>query len=367
MSDTTDKFPCSSCGADLEFKPGTNSLTCPYCGAMNEIGGGDSTVIEEKDFQSVLEKLRSQEASGETVDTIITKCDTCGAEVNLGENRTGGECVFCGSNIVAQGKSVKALKPESLLPFKISKQEAADRFRQWLSRRWFAPGKLKKFARPDGLKGLYTPYWTYDAGTVTDYTGQRGDYYYTTETYTQTVDGKQVTKTRQVRHTRWTPARGTVSNEFDDVLVHAASGMEEDRVQQLEPWDLENLVPWNSSYLSGFQVESYSVDLEEGLSRAKERMRPVIESAIRRDIGGDTQQIHHMNTAYSRIKFKHVLLPVWISSYRFRDKVYQFLVNARTGEVQGSRPYSAGKIILLVAVLLVLAGAGFWLYRRYGG
>ena len=367
MSDKVENFPCSNCGADLEFKPGTSKLVCPYCETENVIDFQEEATVEEKDFHETLAALKEQESSGETMELIVTKCDTCGAEVSFGDNQTAGECAFCGSAIVAHGKSEKVLKPESLLPFKVDKNQAAENFRLWLKKRWFAPKKLKDYARIDGLKGIYTPFWTYDSETETEYRGQRGDYYYTTETYTTTEDGKTVTKTRQVRHTRWSSASGTVRNSFDDVLVHAAGRMDEKYVDRLEPWDLENLTAFNSSYLPGFQVESYSVDLEEGLEKAKAKMAPEIDSTIKRDIGGDTQRISSKSTYYEALKFKHILLPVWMSAYNFKGKVYQFMVNARTGEVQGNRPYSAGKIAAAIIIPLVLIAAGIILYRMYGG
>ena len=99
-------------------------------------------------------------------------------------------------------------------------------------------------------------------------------------------------------------------------------------------------------FLSGFRTESYSIDLEGGFERAKERMAAVIHDRICADIGGDEQRVLSCHTAYDRITFKHLLLPIWISAYRFSSKVYRFLVNARTGEVQGERPYSWVKIAL---------------------
>jgi hypothetical protein len=101
---------------------------------------------------------------------------------------------------------------------------------------------------------------------------------------------------------------------------------------------------------------NYQVDVKSGYSQAKQRMEPVIENTIRNHIGGDTQMIHYTNTTYNNPSFKHILLPVWLSAYRYNNKVYQFLINARTGEVQGERPYSAAKIALAIIGGLVLLG-----------
>lgn len=367
MSEKEQKFPCSNCGADLKYEPGQNALKCPYCGTENTIESDESVEIKENDYLSKIRELEENLDKGETLDMVSVRCDNCGAMVSLGENKTAGECVFCGSHLSGQGESVKEIAPESLLPFKVDRKEAAGHFKTWLKKRWFAPNKLKEFARMDGLKGIYSPYWTYDTETTTDYRGQRGDYYYTTETYTEEVDGKTVTKTRQVRHIRWSPASGTVSNSFDDILICGSGNMLPKYTEALEPWDLENLVPFNQQYLSGFQVESYSVGLEPGFEKAKTRMAPQIDRTIRRHIGGDEQRIVMKNSTYEDITYKHILLPVWISAYKFKGKVYNFMVNARTGEVQGNRPWSAVKITLAILGLGALIAAGVLVYLYFKG
>lgn len=355
-------FPCSNCGADLTFKPGANSLHCPYCDAENEITVAEET-IEEMDYE---EALANAEKAENTEERITVKCQTCSAETTLEENVTGGECPFCGSQIVAQRKSTKAIKPRSLLPFKITRLAAAGRFKEWLKKLWFAPNKLKQFARTDGLNGVYSPYWTYDTKTTTRYIGQRGEHYWVTQSYTTTQNGKTVTKTRRVRKTRWYPASGVVHNGFDDILVLGSHSLPRKYAEKLEPWDLENLVPYTDDFLSGFRVESYTVGLPQGFSDAKQKMKPTIRSTIKRDIGGDEQRISSMNIAYRDVTFKHLLLPIWISAYNFKGKVYRFLVNARTGEVQGERPWSWIKITLAIAAAAAVIGGVVFFIAQNG-
>ena len=163
-------------------------------------------------------------------------------------------------------------------------------------------------------------------------------------------------QTRQVRRTRWYPATGRVWVDFNDILVPASDTLPRKYVDELEPWDLPALTPYADEYLSGFQSESYTTDLRAGFNLAKDKMVPDIDSKIRWDIGGDEQRIHSKTTYYQNITFKYILLPVWISAYRFKDRTFQFLVNARTGEVQGERPWSWIKITLLVIFILALIG-----------
>jgi len=146
------------------------------------------------------------------------------------------------------------------------------------------------------------------------------------------------------------------------VLVVGSSSLPRDLAEELEPWDVGNLVSYADEYLSGFIAERYQVDLRQGWTRAGERMEEVIRGDVRRHIGGDHQRIHSLTTTHSRVTYKHVLLPMWICSYRYKEKVYRFLVNARTGEVQGQRPWSWVKITLTA---LAVAGVVLTVYMYF--
>ncbi|QMU66795.1 MAG: hypothetical protein GKR88_20355 [Flavobacteriaceae bacterium] len=344
------EFSCVNCGGDLKYKPGTRFLECEHCGTKNEIPEIEED-FEELDFHKYLkEKSNTQE----TLVEKFVKCHSCGATSSLAPHITSSSCPYCATALAVEASREESIiQPKSLLPFKLDKESARSQFKKWINKLWFAPNDLKKASLHfDRFKGIYIPYWTYDTDTYTKYAGQRGIYYYVTESYTTTENGKTVTKTRQVRKTRWYPTSGSVKKFFDDVLVTATRSLLKKYVYKLEPWDLENLVPFEKKYLIGFLTEKYQINLEEGFDIAKGIMDPKIRTLIRQDIGGDVQRIISMKTNYDAITFKHLLLPVYVSVYRYKNKLYQFLVNGRTGEVQGQRPYSWIKITL--AVLLAI-------------
>lgn len=344
------QFPCTQCGASLVFAPGTDALECPYCGTANAIAKSDESV-QEQDYQSELARLSADQP---TVEMLAVHCNVCGAESTLKPNVTAAKCPFCGTGIVATGASRKLIKPQSLLPFHITQTDANGRFGKWIGGLWFAPNNLKRHADAAGLDGVYLPCWTYDCTADTQYTGQRGEHYWVTETYTTTINGKTVTRTRQVQRTRWWPAGGTVTDEFDDLLVMACNSLPRKQLDRLEPWDLEHLCPYEDEYLSGFVCQSYQINLPDGFETAKQLMQPTIDRSICRDIGGDEQRINSKDSRYHDIRYKHILLPVWISAYRYQNKTYRFLVNARTGEVQGERPVSWVKVVLFVLLILAI-------------
>lgn len=344
------RYPCGQCGAQLEFKPGTTHLSCPYCGHEQDIPASIEQ-IEELNFADYIE--------GALLETIqeseqVLHCNNCGAEYTLPANQESGHCPFCGSNVVVPADPEKRIQPKSLLPFVITRPVAREKFSMWVGSRFWAPNDLKKLALEEGgLSGMYIPYWTYDSFTTTAYVGQRGEHYWVTESYTDSNGNRQ---TRQVRKTRWYPASGVVFVPFDDVLVLGSTHLPPKYAQALNSWDLQNLTPYQPQFLSGFQAMRYDVPLDQGFEKAKEFMAPVIHQAICRDIGGDEQRVIEAKTQYDRITFKHVLLPIWSGAYRYKGKSWSYLVNGQTGEIRGEAPISAWKVAIAVILGLIIAG-----------
>jgi len=165
------------------------------------------------------------------------------------------------------------------------------------------------------------------------------------------------TRTVRERRVRWSPARGRVARAFDDVLVLASKSLPKKFTDALAPWTLGDLKPYAPEFLSGFRAEAYTVELDDGFIEARQIMDRIIAQDIRRDIGGDEQRIHNVDTRVWDETFKHILLPVWVAAYKFRGKTYRFVVNGQTGAVQGERPYSPWKIALAVLGAAVVAGA----------
>jgi len=348
-------FECGSCGAPASFSPEAQALQCAHCGESTPIEPieGDFAA-REYDFESALRSLETKPARELAANAHEVECENCGAHFVLSE--TASRCAYCDSpKVVDTRESREILVPESLLPFSVSREQAGSAFKGWLESLWFAPNDLVRRARGEEIDGVYIPYFTYDTATHTDYRGQRGEHYYVTESYTDS-DGKR--RTRSVQKTRWYPASGHVSLAFDDVLVCASSSLPRLLIRSLEPWDLHALQAFRPEFLSGFLAERYQVELPHGFEIAKQRMDPSIRERVRRDIGGDEQRIVWMRVAHEDITFKHLLLPIWISSFRYEERVYRFFVNARTGEVSGERPFSWIKIALATAIGLALLACG---------
>lgn len=354
---------CINCGAKLKFAPGTNSLVCEYCGAENKIAVDLSKMTDahkEFDFNSYLSNATDLD-NQISIETIA--CNSCGAQISMDENTVIDDCSFCGATLENKSANEQRLiKPQALLPFNIKKKQGSDLFRNWLKKLWWAPNDLKKRVRDiDKLQGIYVPYWTYDSQTNSYYTGARGEHYYETESYTDS-DGNS--RQRQVQKTRWYNVSGRLSRFFNDVLVVASNSLPSKLFDRLAPWDLNALLPYDPKFMTGFRAEAYQIDLKEGFEIAKRKIYNAVRQDVINDIGGDEQRINSLNIDYSAITFKHVLLPIWISAYRYKDKVYRFVVNGRTGKVSGERPYSWVKITLAIITALAVAGGIYYITQN---
>jgi len=352
-------FPCEACGATVEYAPGTTALRCPYCQHEQAIVPVPRQV-QEHPFEELATLPAKSRADAGSLRTF--HCPACQARTE--SDSLSLRCQFCATPLVADAAPTERIVPEAVVPFDLDRSGARKALRAWTSSRWFAPSSLKRVTEAETSKGSYLPHWTYDASTVSNYRGERGEHYWVTESYTVTENGETRTETREVQRTRWWPASGTVFEDFDDILVPGTTRMPQDQLDKLHPWPLEEARPYQEEYLAGFQTLRYDIEPETGLETAKTKMASVIKARCRDDIGGDEQRVHSVNTRYSDLTFKLLLLPVWILSYLHAGRSWQVMVNARTGEVIGERPYSVLKIVTATLAALAAVGAGILLYLR---
>lgn len=357
--DINDKLQCKNCSAPVTFKPGTKGLSCSYCGTYNEISFNANQhrdAVQKSDFDDFRNIDDSQKHT-----IKVLKCNSCGASASYSNNTAASKCAFCTAPLVISSSvATSVIKPKSIIPFVVDEQRALNAFRQFTQSKFFVAKGFKHLSdNTDSIYGMYIPYWTFDTQTVTAYTGERGEDYYDTETYTTIENGKNVTKTRRVTRTRWYDAEGQVNNNFTDLTVIASTSLPVKFADGLQPWNFAGLVPYSDAYLAGFSSELYNIGVEEGFGKAKEQAKHIIEDTIEDDIGGDRQRIDDYKVAYYNAAFRHVLLPIWINTYKYEDKRYYFLINGQTGEVQGEVPRGMTRtlwiIVIAIAVMFFIA------------
>ena len=351
--DETDK-KCPECGATMDFSPETGGLYCPYCEHREEVPKNSEEgpdTAEELDFLQA--EKRGNCNWGTEKKTVI--CKSCGAESVYDALEVSNECPYCGSNQVMEANDVQTLAPGGVCPFKITEKQAAVNFTSWIKGKLFCPSVAKKSAKPDSFKGVYLPYWTFDCNTFSNYTAKYGKDRHVTD-----KDGNTRTETD------WYPTAGSYQESFDDELVLASSRHDKSMMERIEPFNTADNKTYRPEYVAGFVSERYSIGLDSGWESAKQSIHDKLESNISSKIRNECRADHVSNlrftTVHSKVTYKYLLLPIWLSSFRFKEKVYQFLVNGQTGKVGGKTPISALRVAIAIALGIAVVALLFWLF-----
>lgn len=346
---------CPRCGATMDYSPAIGGLYCPYCEYEEEI---PPTADDGKDIAEEL-SFKDAESRGNCdwgVEKKTVICKSCGAESVYDALEISNECPYCGSNQVMEAKAVNTLAPNGVCPFEITNKKAGDNFTAWIRKRLFCPSKAKKSAKPEAFKGVYLPYWTFDSQTHSHYTAQYGK----DRTVGRGDDRRTVTD--------WHKTAGDYSRFFNDELVAASTRHDANMLKRIEPFRTEENRAYRPEYIAGFISERYSVGLDDGWDTAKRSIDNKLKSHISSHIK-DTKNADHVRnlnvtTVHSNITYKYMLLPLWLSSFTYKGKVYQFLVNGQTGKVGGKTPISPIRVGIAVLLGIALAAFLIWMFSQ---
>lgn len=337
--------------ADLKFNPASQKLECEFCLSA-------FTVEEIKELcantENSIPQAAAQTQNEFASHTNLYHCKSCGAEIMADDQQTATFCYYCHNPVILAGKMGGDFKPDKVIGFKLTKDNAISIFKKWIGKRWFVPKEFKSQQQLEKLTGLYVPFWVADCDIDIDYhaIGKK--------TRSWTSGDYRVTETQEydvVRRgnltTRGIPADG--ETKIDDLLM-----------ESIEPYDYRELKDFSMSYLSGFYADKYDVDKAAVFPRIRVRATQATASLINDTIKGYSS-VSPMIQDY-RIKqtnWSYMLLPVWFMSYKYKDKVYEFAINGQTGKLAGTPPLSKGRLWLaclglgaaVAAVCAVIGGA----------
>ncbi|MEZ5064464.1 MAG: zinc ribbon domain-containing protein [bacterium] len=342
---------CPACGAAAEWSPGKNALVCPYCGTESPLElDTDTGKIREIPLAQALREI-PESVRGWKAEKRSVRCKSCRAISVFDPEQVGKNCAFCGSPELVDYEEIRSpLRPQSVLPFRVDEARVRETIRKWWKSKWLAPGTLEKRSNVDRLKGVYLPYWTFDASVSARWTADSGTYYYTTRTV-RGADGR--TQQVQERHVRWTPAAGNVQHAFDDELVPASQGIHPGLLRAVEPFPTGDLLPYDTAYLSGFLVEHYQIVLVDAAAKGRAQMEEQLRAMCAAQVPGDTYRNLRVDANWGSETFKHILAPVWLLTYDYGPKAFQVVVNGVTGRMAGEYPKSGWKIFFLVLLGIV--------------
>lgn len=349
---STETSKCPSCGADLVYDPTTQGLKCPYCGTEKEIVG-------KKCSEQDLSRLFVERANNWATEAKSFRCVNCGAQTIISKKEISKCCAYCGASNIIESEEMSGMRPDAVLPFILTKEDAGVKATAWAKKKFFAPRKFKKSLLPENINGNYIPSFTFDSDTHTKYTGRLGEYYYETKT----VNGEK----KEVRKIRYFDIRGTYSTFFDDILVQASDKISQKTIYKIQPFDTNDSKEYSPNYLFGFSATQYTRDGASCWNAAKEIMNARIKQSILAQYHYDVVDRFEMRVDYNNVTYKYVLLPLYIGHFGFKEKIYNFFVNGRNGKTAGKVPISPLKVLFVVLGVLIAIGAIILINVLVGG
>jgi DNA-directed RNA polymerase subunit RPC12/RpoP len=336
---------CPACGAPVEGE----DKFCPACGTPR----GDAPV-------------GATQTEGEPEQKHF-RCNNCGSEVSTDPDQRSYTCPFCDSTYVVEFSPSESnrQRPEFVIGFAVTPEQAQEQFRLWLrDNSWFRPGDLVAQAAADKMRGVYLPFWSFSMLADSSWSASIGEHWYRTETYTETDSkGNTVTKTRQVQETEWWPLSGRHHRYYSGYLVSGSKGLPQAQAERIKPFQLPALKRYAPYFLAGWYNEEYSIDREQAQAACEQYFHQQEQANIGQFLPGDTHRNLAVSTNFSQCNSDLCLLPVYVLSYKYRDKLYRFLVNGQTGKVAGDKPWSmqrvgiaigAGLVLLLLIILVIV-------------
>lgn len=341
-------YTCPSCGATTRYDVSAGGVACEHCG-YTAVVNAEQVGRSADQFEFTLETLHQAE-HGWGVKRREALCESCGAELTLAEGALTATCPFCASNRVnLQDAPSDKLRPRFLVPFKLKAVDVQKLAAEWLGKGWYHPKDLAQNVRIDHFAGMYVPFWTFAARMDCEWQAEVGR-----ERVVRDRDGN----TRTVIDWSW--RRGKVVVPVQDLLVNGSTHVSQVILERIQPFDLEDLVAYSPDFLAGWNAHAYDIPLQDAWEQGKQMMREEAKDACHRDISASHVRNFSMSADFADETWRYILLPVYLTSYRYADKTFQVMVNGQNGKVAGQKPVDWNKIWLAIAAML-LPGIGLGL------
>lgn len=325
------EYKCPCCGGSIEFDSNLQQMKCPYCDTVFDIEtleNYNSVLQNEKDDNISWDTSAGGEwQDGEADGMYVYTCNSCGGEIIAEETTGATQCPFCGNPVVMTKQFSGELRPDYVIPFKLDKNEAKKRLKQHLTGKKLLPKLFKDENHIDEIKGIYVPFWIFDADASADmrYKATR-------------IRSWSDRNYRYVETSYYSVSRsGTLS--FEHIPADGSQKIADDLMDSIEPFDFSEAVDFKTAYLSGFLADKYDVPAEETVKRINVRVKNSTERAFRDTVNGYASVTpEHSNVYISDGKAKYALLPVWILNTTWNGNRYTFAMNGQTGKFVGNLP-----------------------------
>ncbi|MDD6488647.1 MAG: hypothetical protein PUG48_02380 [Clostridia bacterium] len=345
------QYKCRNCGGSVIFDSQSQKMKCEYCGSEFDIEAlkqYDEQLkrASQPDNMNWEDTAGSEWTNGETDGLRIYTCTSCGGEIVGDETMAAMACPYCNNPVVIMGQFSGELKPDYIIPFKLDKKAAKDALMNHYKGKLLIPKIFKDENHIDEVKGIYVPFWLFDAEVDADVQ------YKATRVRTWSDSRYNY---REVKY--YSVSRGG-SIGFQRVPVDGSSKMPDDLMESVEPFDFSQAVPFQTAYLSGYLADKYDVDAKQSVDRANHRIKRTTEQAFANTVSGYTSvtpEFSNINLRNS--KAKYALYPVWILNTTWKDKKYIFAMNGQTGKIVGNLPLDVGAYIRWLLGITGVVGA----------
>jgi len=344
MADTSIAYKCLNCGGPLTFLPGKPTVTCEYCSTEFEVANLEKIYNQQQELAAKAQeakeaKWKTDEAGSEwsIEEANMMKaftCSACGAEIVCDENTMATECVYCGNPTMLPNRFDGMLKPDFIIPFKKTKEEAVAALKNFYEGKKLLPDAFTANNRIEDIQGLYVPFWLFDSSA-----GGRG-VYNTTKSIVFDDGDNIVTETSHFQCVRAGNA------EFEMIPVDGSTKMDDQFMESIEPFDYADLVPFSTAYMPGYLADKYDVDAEASVPRANKRIDGSILAELEKtaSAGYETCSCESSECYENEGKVSYAMVPVWILTTQFEGKPYTFMMNGQTGKFVGQLPIDNGKL-----------------------
>ncbi len=342
MTETAVAFNCPSCGAELEFDADKQKLCCEFC--LSE--------FTEEEFSKSEAHSKNEEFCEHMQEYA---CPNCGAEFITDEDTVAGICTYCHSPVVLKGKLTGQMRPDKIIPFKYGKEEAENKFLQFIKRRRFLPSDFKSRKHADRISGVYYPFWVTDADTYAQMNAK------CTKVRVWRVGDVEYTETTRFN------VRRAGDIHFEDIVSSAITSEDKEMLEGILPYPSDSLEDFTMPYISGFSAKKRDIDTKELSSEVRARMNGYAEALLRNTIGGyASTNILSKGININRIRWEYTLMPIWVLNYKTKNKTYTYAMNGYTGKIYGKLPLSMKKLVLaclgafsaVTALVTLIGGIG---------
>ena len=364
MAESAVNYKCPNCSAPLSYQPGKETITCEYCGAelatkaveemyaQAEERATARAELEDKKWET--EKAGNEWAAEDEANLRALVCSSCGAEIVADMNTMSTQCAYCGNPTMVPQKFSGQLRPDYIIPFKKTKEDAIAALKEFYKGKPLLPSGFDSANKLEQIQPMYVPFWLFDAKV-----DAHASFHATNDKTFETSD-EIVTITSHYECNR----AGKMA--FANIPVDGSEKMSDDYMESIEPFDYAEMVPFTQAYMTGFLADKYDVDAEASVPRADKRVE---ESAVG-VLAGTVTGYDSVNCKASSVckedgAVAYAMAPVWILTTRYQDQPYTFMMNGQTGKTVGSLPIDKKKSLLYSLLVFALATPPFYYIARY--